>query len=86
MEATSTEQVNVLRVILDSTRANLSTMIRPGVKFDSNQCTYAAREVSQVEAVVQSYNVAVAPYTSITNHMCKQRLLHKLQELLSPVG
>ena len=86
MEATSTEQVNALRVILDNKYANLLGMIRPGVKIDSDQFTYASRETSQVETVVQSYNSAVAPYTSSKIQMFKQRLLYKLQELLGPVG
>ena len=86
METTSKEQVNALRVILDNKYANLVTMIRPGVSIESNQFTYAARDISQVETVVQSYNIAVAPYTSSKNQMCKQRLLNKLQELLNPVG
>ena len=61
-------------------------MTRPGVKIDSNQFAYAARDISQVEAVVQSYKVAVAPYTSSKNQMFKQCLPRKLQELLGPVG
>ena len=71
---------------MDNKYANLLGLIRPGVKIDSNQFAYAARETSQVEAVVRSYNVAVAPYTSSKNQMFQQRLLHKLQELLGPVG
>ncbi|MFM7979353.1 MAG: hypothetical protein ACKPKO_08570, partial [Candidatus Fonsibacter sp.] len=64
----------------------MSVMIRPGVQLDSNPFTYAARDTSQVETVVQSYNAAVAPYASSKNQMVRQSLLNKLQELLVPVG
>ncbi|MFM7982263.1 MAG: hypothetical protein ACKPKO_23385 [Candidatus Fonsibacter sp.] len=86
MEKTARGQVNALRVILDNKSANVSVMIRPGVQLDSGPFTYAARETSQVETVVQSYNAAVAPYTSSMNHMFRQSILNKLQELLNPVG
>ena len=43
-EATSTEQVNARRVILDNKYANLPTKMRPGVNIASNQFAYAARE------------------------------------------
>ena len=74
METTSQERVNALRVILVNTCANLSAMIRPGVKIESTQTAYAAREISQVETAVQSYNAAGAPYASSKNQMFKQRL------------
>ena len=86
MEETAKEQVNALRVILDNKHANAAVLIRPGVQLDSNPFSYAAREIIQVEAVVQSYNVAVAPYTSSNNHMFKQSHLSKLHELLNPIG
>ena len=62
MEDTAKEQVNALRVILDNKHANVAVLIRPGVQLESNPFSYAAREIIQVEAVVQIYNVAVAPY------------------------
>ena len=86
MEETAKGHVNALRVILDNKSANVSVMIRPGVQLDSNPFTYAARETSQVETVVQSYNAAVAPYASSNNQMVRQSILNKLQELLVPVG
>jgi hypothetical protein len=64
----------------------VAVLIRPGVQLDSNPFSYAARKIIQVEAVVQSYNDAVAPYTSSKNQMFKQSLLNKLHELLNPIG
>jgi len=86
MEDTAKEQVNAVRVLLDNKQANVAVLIRPGVQIDSNPFSYAAREIIQVEAVVQSYNVAVAPYTSSKNQMFKQSLLNKLHQLLNPIG
>jgi hypothetical protein len=86
MEDTAKEQVNALRVILDNKHANVAVLIRPGVQLESNPFSYAAREIIQVEAVVQSYNTAVAPYASSKNQMFKQSILNKLLELLSPIG
>ena len=86
MEDTAKEQVNALRVILDNKHANVAVLIRPGVQLESNPFSYAAREIIQVEAVVQSYNAAVAPYTSSKNQMFEQSLLNKLLELLNPIG
>ena len=86
MEDTAKEQVNALRVILDNKHANVAVLIRPGVQLESNPFSYAAREIIQVEAVVQSYNTVVAPYASSKNQMFKQSILNKLLELLSPIG
>ena len=74
MEETAKGHVNALRVILDNKSANVSVLIRPGVQLDSNPFTYAARETSQVETVVQSYNAAVAPYTTSKHRMFRQSL------------
>ena len=86
MEDTAKEQVNAVRVLLDNKQANVAVLIRPGIQIDSNPFSYAAREIIQVEAVVQSYNTAVAPYASSKNQMFKQSILNKLLELLSPIG
>ena len=61
MEATLTKEVNARRVIWENKNANLSTMIRPGVNIDANQFTVAAREISQVEAVVQKLQCCGGP-------------------------
>ena len=85
MEDTAKEQVNAVRVLLDNKQANVAVLIRPGIQIDSNPFSYAAREIIQVEAAVQSY-AAVAPYASSKNQMFKQSILNKLLELLSPIG
>ena len=63
MDATSREQVNALRVRLANTYVHLLGMISTGVTIDSHHVAYAARDISQDEAAVQNYTVAVAPYT-----------------------
>ncbi|MFM7985972.1 MAG: hypothetical protein ACKPKO_42320, partial [Candidatus Fonsibacter sp.] len=61
-ETTMKDSINPLRVLLDNTYANVSIMLRPGIRIISDQFSNASKKVFQVETVVQSYNTAaVAP-------------------------
>ena len=52
-----------LRVLLDSKRASLSLMIRPGSRIESQEFASAASDVGQVELVGQLYNQVVGLYS-----------------------
>ena len=71
-ETTMKENINALRVILDNRYANLSIMQRPGISIISDQFSNASKEVFKIEAVVQSYNAAVAPLASNQHMMFRQ--------------
>ena len=76
-----------LRVLLDSKRASLSLMIRPGSRIESQEFASGASDVGQVELVGQLYNQVVGLY-SIGNltQQTKGLILQSIQQIQKPVA
>ena len=76
-----------LRVLLDSKRASLSLMIRPGSRVLSQEFAHGASDVGQVELVGQLYNQVVGLY-SIGNltQQTKGLILQSVQQIQKPVA
>ena len=76
-----------LRVLLDSKRASLSLMIRPGSRVLSQEFAHGASDVGQVELVGQLYNQVVGLY-SIGNltQQTKGLILQSIQQIQKPVA
>ena len=52
-----------LRVLLDSKRASLSLMIRPGSRIETQEFANGASDVGQVDLAGQLYSQVVGPYS-----------------------
>ena len=76
-----------LRVLLDSKRASLSLMIRPGSRTESWEFASGSSDVGQVELVGQLYNQVVGLY-SIGNltQQTKGLILQSIQQIQKPVA
>ena len=56
--------IDKLRMLLDSKRASLSLMIRPGSTIEPQEFAHGASDMGQVEMVGQIYNRVVGLYSS----------------------
>ena len=76
-----------LRVLLDSKRASLSLMIRPGSRIESQEFASGASDVGQVELVGQLYNQVVGLY-SIGNltQQTKGLIMQSVQQIQKQVA
>ena len=79
--------IDQLRVLLDSKRASLSLMIRPGGRVESQEFAHGASDVGQIEMVGQIYNQVVGLY-SIGNltQQTKGLIMQSIQQIQKPVG
>ena len=79
--------IDQLRVLLDSKRASLSLMIRPGGRIESQEFAHGASDVGQIEMVGQIYNQVVGLY-SIGNltQQTKGLIIQSIQQIQKPVG
>ena len=76
-----------LRVLLDSKRASLSLLIRPGSRTESQEFAHGASDVGQVDLVGQLYSQVAGLY-SVSNvaQQTKGLIMQSVQQIQKPAG